>query len=1568
MKNRIYAYFDFNSSKQYPVVYGTTYTETFNEEINSFNIVLDNVKEEDRIYFDRPYHFVKIFNDTDYDLEHLLLNNVLCIKEEETWESLPELNVSKTYVYESSDNPFNKTMRVADAHKTFKVIGNYNGKKYIASCYINYVIPAVPGSLHPTIRVNYEVTEYHELKTGLLFNDKNYIIMLVDTFVENLNSFGDEKIYRYEIGLMNCVKLLEKIQCPNLMITHSLVKEDEFEEDSNHYISAYIDRYMQLYSPKVKTSTDGETWSYEYLLNWDSIKGVPNPNYDPADENSSEWLVEPDPIFQVPAADMQMNEPTLREVITNLMSQVACIPKIDYRTLKYINFREEPTDANITDSDGINFIKHSGASDSYASDLMSNPSQALQKDNTVIADIVGFRDSDNALIQQKKNLQLEVRYPIYKINEVRMRTTDNKEGWFKPENENAGNSVPVVLGSITELIDNGEKPWITYKGTTGDEDLWDFDLNLLYAQLTQDNEFHKCKLKGLHVHFCNYVNNKYVEVPVSVGVFGEHNLDLGDSSEDTTVSLSSNKGFLLGSSTESSTYRISITNFRTCNYRWHEDLFETQVGTNGNFTQVATHAWIDGSIEDLETGETLRIFVPMAKIKQRTANEVYYIDIKTAIRITAAGVPFPAYYNNNNTSFSDLYPSNEVNISKFNIPANVGTYIDITPCVVENGKRRLLDVDYTDMQLVINDTSKNLEDLAQYIYGTIGYTIGDNKISSFSDSYTRAQMWWSKEKTYFDVILSFINARRSRLLEFNFEEFRNTMHKQITEYKEACGYSVLVDKGTFHVTMSGDSWDPDYNKMKFLFYIYYQPLNNLKFKATKEGKDFPFAIEQLNSSADGLSDFERVAKNLQDTVNRIGNPVKAIPQTIDDTSKIKPLNSIYNDGHYDFTIFHRQFAIYEDYLTVNYTASENYVIKNYFTSIITKYRAYEYVDYNASVVRKENLKVYAHLSDDHYYDGDDKLRLFNEYYSLNDLARILNVQDISNYISYNDDPLVQLEYSKNLVLQYNFIIYNPVENDLSRAHTKASATENMNLSYTKDNFCSMKTLQYNEEAYNSEAFYFRSSSEYQIYRVVESSTEKCSDKYYSSLFDFVNEEYSNAITNVIKPAQMNVLEKINGSILKDGNNYYRINIIDGTDLSNTVLETDFKINKYGTVNSFFHKLDSIIYKEVKKKKLGSQKFYPNNNVISLSLTNHSFYIQLNEITDATEKTEIIRNQASKMLLLLSGATEYDDAYDYKAKYVIKSSQNQDNNLEETKNEINTLYTDTGFILYYQDYDNISAGPQLFSLSTATDSWNPYAAGGWVQKWQVWDQEIYGLSHQVFFTYNIIMKQPNGGSSIDDYIKQLPVINKGWEYQPYTLFQLVDNNKSSDLRFTFYKDISEILNQSLQIEYYGEDVIFSKFFIEHNRMIHKLEYDFSDSNNMIFCLKLPEGFRLHDKPYDLDWNETLARVVDDTPVIDVDPNNGLTYVEITWPNHGEYMALSMGHRVGTFEGWTDIYDLIGFRRNGRTGTCRYYLTLNDTKTNDVWYFTNPDDLFTIYECANYGYNGDTTGRVCKPKGE
>ena len=1531
MKNRIFAYFDIEPNKAYPVVYAPVYTETFNEEINSMSILLDGV---DKIDLESPYHFVKITNEledyvsewTESDINcvtnlHLILRNP---------EELPD--DGNTYDLVSDFTKLNFTPQVDDE---LMVQIKYRTTNQV------YICKGTVVSIdeHPSYSLAFIKINEVKLIDRFLFNGKDSIIMLLDNFVETQTTLNGEIKYKYQINLMNNVKLLEKIQCPNRVITHSLIDEQTtiYEE---------IDKYMKLYSPKVKMSTDGKTWSYQYLLDWSGLNISPfNDTY---------------------CADMQMNEPTLRQLLTNLMLQVGCIPTINYRTVGAINYNSLQSVITPTEEDGVNFISHSASSDSYANNLVQAPTQALDDKNEVISELIGFRDSSNAIIKQTQNLMLETRFPIYKIKEVLMRNTDNKSGYLVPQNENPG-AYPLLLSGAG--LSNSDKvmysPTIIYLGynsSTGKQQ-WGITLNITYSYVP-NLKARSVKLFPLELHFVKYnsgTGNYDLVTDETVGPINGWDLEVSDY-------LFSDIGYVIyedGTVTRNDSYAKTVTGKHTCTFHLSTTIETDDNSQSENFLNYSSHMWLRNAIYDSDSDIEITQFLPLIPIIKVTKSSIDYFVVDTKHSMTS---------NNDNLSFNTLYPSSQTEMEEYQIPANIGSYVDITDLFVEQRKRQLLDTDYTHMLTKMTELSATLSDLSKYVYGTIGYQIGSNKMTGFSQTYSRAQMWWSVTRSYFDNILEFIQDRKDTLLQFSYEEFNQRESTEISDYLEKYGYAPLgyapleLNSQNFKVDIdSGVDWlNTNYSKMKFLFFIKYQPLNNLKVKVGKQDKNYLFDIEQLNQSGDGLSDYTRLMRNVQETADRIGNKVKSIPQVTENSSKLYPLNGLYEG----FTIFHRQIAIYENYLSVTYTASEDYVIKNYFTSIITKYRAYEYVDYNQSVERKENTKVYCMISDKHYYDGDDKISWFDNIYSLDDLADILGVttQVINLYINYSPTGTNVINLFKNIGFKY----------DIARTR-KAAALTNSGYEYYTNQYIYITTMSTDSNSVCSTEYIDRDdySNPYRFifddYAVlwlrmsslqdsssalkeITRSVEQCMKDNKSELYSF----FSNLIpAPYITNYTFETLKKLDGQILNNNNSLYRIHI-NLNENSNVSSQGYIRVGSNSTLTNIFDDAATIAQTNLRKNWMMYSDLKvvddPSKYLEDIFFTYNTFMIYLELLSTKEEEKE--RARIAKINdVLVSGVSNLP--VEYKFRYAIESSYNSLGEYEEVKNECSVLNSDNSIVINYQDYDNVSAGPCLNSLTLST-SVAEGAGGGYVQKWQVWDYQRFGESHNITFAYDMKLKLGDE-SNINDYIAQLPVINKGWIYKPYTILEVVDNNKLNSSSFTFYKDNAEVLNHTIQFEFYSDknEVLFSPYFIERNSLVNKMDkFDTADWT----------VFDITDEKFEM--NNSLNRTV----IFEgygygietgYDENLKLSFIQVNW----EDINSEVEQIVISIVSEDLCRDMMAFKRNGRTENTKYYATLNDTKTNDVMYFSDPNDLFELYECENSEFDENTstlTNRKCKKK--
>lgn len=307
---------------------------------------------------------------------------------------------------------------------------------------------------------------------------------------------------------------------------------------------------------------------------------------------------------------------------------------------------------------------------------------------------------------------------------------------------------------------------------------------------------------------------------------------------------------------------------------------------------------------------------------------------------------------------------------------------DITQNVVERSKRNLLETDFTKVQNV-----SSLTELAEFYYGTVYYTIGSNVIQGFSETYNLAFLWWKDTYTLLENMVNIATSNDKSALKQNCLELLKYI------FGEEVDYIDFISDDSSCELINVDTNAPIY--FNTFFEISYQPLNTLRLEISKE-KDIPFNVSQFDSSSNSISNLEFLGIAGQEKVNRFGNEVLAIHQRTTNYDEIQPLNSVYDDN---YIVFKRTIDYSYGAYVVNYICAKDYILKNYFTSIETKYRAYEYISYGSTTIRKENTHIYARI-DTTYYDGDDYIYWGNKK---NKESKELSYLLLSSLLPYSKD-------------------------------------------------------------------------------------------------------------------------------------------------------------------------------------------------------------------------------------------------------------------------------------------------------------------------------------------------------------------------------------------------------------------------------------------------------------------------------------------------------------------------------------------------------------------------------------
>lgn len=277
---------------------------------------------------------------------------------------------------------------------------------------------------------------------------------------------------------------------------------------------------------------------------------------------------------------------------------------------------------------------------------------------------------------------------------------------------------------------------------------------------------------------------------------------------------------------------------------------------------------------------------------------------------------------------------------------------DITKLVKLNNERNLLSQDYQEFR---NDTPTNIDEMAQYKLCTVGYDIGGNSITGWGTKYTYPIAWWDVNVTYIENILTFMNT-------FN--------PYGIYQY----GYLTKAIGGLeeFESLLLGDNvYNPFSNdalQYKALFFeIDYDAFYNGAVVHSKDGARDDITINDNSSSSLTLLELDGLFQ--KEKVNRFGNKAIQINARYDDISELQELGSVFED---DVIIYHREYAIYDNYVACTYYGTKDYVLKNYFTSVYAKHRTYNLMSYSDSVNRAENKKRLILLSKDKcYYENEN---------------------------------------------------------------------------------------------------------------------------------------------------------------------------------------------------------------------------------------------------------------------------------------------------------------------------------------------------------------------------------------------------------------------------------------------------------------------------------------------------------------------------------------------------------------------------------------------------------------------
>jgi hypothetical protein len=235
----------------------------------------------------------------------------------------------------------------------------------------------------------------------------------IDTITERQVSV-DPVIYEYQITLFSETKILENHVLPNLSITQPA------NPNERKTILFYIEKYLELYGPKKRIraaapNTTKWVWAPQFQL-------------DPAITS----------VFgQIQCPEFQWNNPTLREVLTDLMMVNDKIPILRNNVIWFMDLTTSGSNITLTDT---NFVEKVFTSTDSVSELRLNMENAtsVKRENldTVIKKVeyVGFRNASAAAFIDTDNMEVVVDNPISKLLRVTLMIPIHKPNYWSDFN------------------------------------------------------------------------------------------------------------------------------------------------------------------------------------------------------------------------------------------------------------------------------------------------------------------------------------------------------------------------------------------------------------------------------------------------------------------------------------------------------------------------------------------------------------------------------------------------------------------------------------------------------------------------------------------------------------------------------------------------------------------------------------------------------------------------------------------------------------------------------------------------------------------------------------------------------------------------------------------------------------------------------------------------------------------------------------------------------------------------------------------------------------------------------
>lgn len=384
-------------------------------------------------------------------------------------------------------------------------------------------------------------------------------------------------------------------------------------------------------------------------------------------------------------------------------------------------------------------------------------------------------------------------------------------------------------------------------------------------------------------------------------------------------------------------------------------------GVRRQYSQALAENGVCEFVENLGFRNKDKALVSMADLQVETSHNIYKINKM-----------YLCYYRNVEVSIDGGTAT----------PAQILIRQDITPLVKLQSEWEYLSQDWGALTQENVDT---IYQLAKYKLATVYYQQGGNIIGGWGRSYQQIAQestilnTFVITKTYIENIvrtLDIINPYGVDGIMFYRDQFKTVETQSVSIRLSSYGdtsFNFIYNPNATGITGSSasDPWASNIAKLKSVFFnISYSGFyDGALVHSRDEGRDQIIANDNSSSS---LALLEKDGVNQKEKLNRFANKTYQIQgklRSIDNLIGLSQTTTIGEDD--DVIVYKREYSIYDNDIAVNYLAIQNYVLRDYFVSVYSKYRTYQLMSYGESISRAETRKQFYLLSTEKKYaDGD----------------------------------------------------------------------------------------------------------------------------------------------------------------------------------------------------------------------------------------------------------------------------------------------------------------------------------------------------------------------------------------------------------------------------------------------------------------------------------------------------------------------------------------------------------------------------------------------------------------------